>query len=91
MIGNQFLEVPLRTNRNKGESMKRIWLALAVLAATLTLFSCKSGDQPAVTTPAPDPAPADVEPCKDGQTGFKCWLPDRCALVLKKIRSRKKK
>ena len=51
--------------------MKRIWLALAVLAATLTLFSCKSGDQPAVTTPAPDPAPADVEIYKDGATEYK--------------------
>ncbi|MBQ7325721.1 MAG: hypothetical protein IJW98_08250 [Clostridia bacterium] len=49
--------------------MKKLCLTLAILAATLTLLSCKNSDQPAVTTPAP--APADVEIYKDGKTEYK--------------------
>lgn len=49
--------------------MKKLCLTLAVLAATLTLLSCKNSDQPAVTTPTP--APADVEIYKDGKTEYK--------------------
>lgn len=49
--------------------MKKLILLIALLAVTLTLFSCKNEDKPAVTTPAP--APADVSIYKDGKTEYK--------------------